>query len=244
MLSMLYETLASLGFPSPIHPPLTHIPIGLVTGALVFGLLAMIFSSERLTLIARACGILALIFAFITMLFGFMDWQFYYSGGWLHPIKMKLITAGVLAGLLILGIILGEKVRHQHWAVLVVYILSFCAVTGLGWFGDKLTYSARIDSVPEQFHPGVLLFVEDCYSCHPDGGNLIAPQLQLRWSGKMNNFNLFSQWVRRPNPPMPAFPPSRLSDQQAQILYDYLADFIWKPQKPGAEKAVQTPQHR
>jgi hypothetical protein len=187
-----------------------------VAGALVFGLIAQFFPSEKLTLVARACAILALIFAFVTMFFGFMDWQHYYSGGWLHPIKMKLILGGVLGGLPILAAMLGQKMKYQHSAVLVVYVLCFFAVTGLGWFGDKLTYSARIDAVPKQFHPGVLLFINNCYSCHPDGGNLIAPELQLRTSEKLKDFSSFTTWIRRPTPPMPSFSSSSLPDPQAQ----------------------------
>ncbi len=233
MLSTLYQFLTSLGYPGPIHPPLTHVPMGLVTGALIFGLVARFFHSEKLTWTARACVILALIFALFTMLFGFMDWQHYYSGGWLHPIKMKLIVAGILVGLLLLAAILGQGRRLPNAAVLVVYALCFFCVAGLGWFGDKLTYSARIDALPEQFHPGVILFINDCYGCHPDGGNLIAPDLQLRWSGKLKNFPRFIQWVRHPKPPMPAFGPSRLTERQAHVLYKYLFDFIWKPEDPS-----------
>jgi hypothetical protein len=211
-----------------------------VTGALIFGIIAQFLASEKMTLVARACAILALIFALITMLFGFMDWQHYYSGGWLHPIKMKLILAGVLIGLLILAAMLSQGVKLQHPAVLVIYVLSFLTVVGLGWFGDKLTYSARIDAIPKQFHPGALLFINNCYSCHPDGGNLIAPQLQLRSSEKLKGFSSFTDWVRHPKAPMPAFRSSRLSDQQMQILYQYLIDFVWTPQKPNAGSPEKT----
>lgn len=240
MLSALYQLLTSLGYPSPIHPPLTHMPIGLVTGALILGFVARFFHSEKLSYAARACVILALIFALITMLFGFMDWQHYYSGGWLHPIKMKLILAGVLLGLLILAAILGQGMRLPNSAVLVVYALCFFTVVGLGWFGDKLTFSARIDALPKKFHPGVILFINDCSSCHPGGGNLIAPDLQLRWSDKLKTFSVFTQWVRHPKPPMPSYGPSRLPDRQAKVLYKYLFDFIWKPEGGNMGETLRT----
>ncbi len=240
MLSALYQFLTSLGYPSPIHPPLTHMPMGLVTGALIFGLIARFYHFEKLAFAARACIILALIFALITMLFGFMDWRHYYSGGWLHPVKMKLILAGVLLGLLILAAILAQGMKPPDSALLVVYALCFFTVTGLGWFGDKLTFSARIDALPKQFQPGVILFINDCYSCHPDGGNLIAPDLQLRWSEKLKNLFVFIRWVRDPKPPMPSFGPSRLSEPRAKVLYKYLFDFIWKPEDPNADKTSRT----
>lgn len=226
MLNTIYRFLISLGYISPIHPPLTHIPIGLVTGALIFGIVAVVAKSPRIALIARGCAILALIFAFIVVFAGFMDWQHYYSGGWLHPITMKLIVAGVLIGLLFVAVVLGQRATHQTMSLLGVYVLCFLAVTTLGWYGDKLTYSARVDAVPPQARQGALLFVNNCWSCHPEGGNLIAPALQLRSSTKLQDLTIFVGWIRHPNPPMPPFPLERVSDQQARILYQYVNEYI------------------
>lgn len=115
-------------------------------------------------------------------------------------------------------------------------LLCFVTVAGIEWFGDKQIYSARIDAVPKQLHPGVLLFINNCHSCHPDGGSLIAPALQLRSSEKLKNFSLFTYWVRHPNPSMSAFRPFRLSDQQIQVLYQYLIDFVWESQTPNVDR--------
>jgi Mrp family chromosome partitioning ATPase len=33
---------------------------------------------------------------FPAMLFGYADWQHYFAGGWIYPIKVKLALSGVL----------------------------------------------------------------------------------------------------------------------------------------------------
>lgn len=228
MLNEIYRLFLSLGYVSPIHPPLTHIPIGLVTGALIFAIASRVLKSPGIASVARACSILALIFALMAMAAGVMDWQYYYSGGRLHPISMKLIIAGALLGLLCIAVVLGLRAGYQATtlSLLAVYALCFLAVTGLGWFGDKLTYSARIDGVPDEARPGALLFVNSCWGCHPDGGNLVAPLFQLRTSEKLVDRETFVGWIRSPGPPMPAFAQKRISNEQAGILYTFITEYV------------------
>jgi uncharacterized membrane protein len=40
LIDTVYLLLEKLGYPHPLHPPLTHMPLGLVTGALVLGFTA------------------------------------------------------------------------------------------------------------------------------------------------------------------------------------------------------------
>lgn len=227
MFDPLYRFLTDVGYTDPLHPSWTHIPIGLVIGAFVFGVVAFIFRSTKLTIAARYAAILALIFTFPTMLFGFMDWQHYMSGGWLFPIKMKLILAGILVGLLLLAAVIGAHSPNQHISVLVIYVLCLAAVTGLGWYGAHyLVYGQRVIGVSQEYRAGAEIFVNRCWDCHPAGGNVIAPQLQLRTSQKLNNFDSFLGWIRHPNPPMPPFTPSRMPDEQARELYSYIVNVL------------------
>jgi cytochrome c6 len=69
---------------------------------------------------------------------------------------------------------------------------------------------------------GELLFKQNCAACHANGGNIINPKLPLKGSPVLKTFASFLSQVRKPQQPMPAFPPSTISDAQAKGLYDYI----------------------
>jgi uncharacterized membrane protein len=106
MFNSVYEFLNSLGYPHPIHPTEVHMPIGLVVGGLIFSVTAILFRRERLAMTPRHCILLAFIWVFPTMLLGYMDWQHFYGGAWLYPIKVKLTVAPLLTLVLFLAILL------------------------------------------------------------------------------------------------------------------------------------------
>ncbi|MGW8188189.1 MAG: DUF2231 domain-containing protein, partial [Desulfobacterales bacterium] len=83
MFDPIYEILAKLGYSHPIHPTEVHMPIGLVVASLVFIYIAVIFRRHNLERTVRHCIVLAFIWIFPTMLFGYMDWQHFYAGAWL-----------------------------------------------------------------------------------------------------------------------------------------------------------------
>jgi mono/diheme cytochrome c family protein len=79
--------------------------------------------------------------------------------------------------------------------------------------------------------PGEVLLKENCAACHPNGGNVINPNKPLKGAQTLNTFETFLSWIRKPIQPMPPFPPSKISDQQAKELYDYLlkeTKGVWK----------------
>ena len=80
MIDSLYQLIAKTGFTDPLHAPLTHIPIGLVIGAFLFFLVAVIFNRKNLITTARHAAILAFIFVFPTILFGVLDWLHFFRG--------------------------------------------------------------------------------------------------------------------------------------------------------------------
>ncbi len=143
MINAFYEFLNRLGYHHPIHPTEVHMPIGLVVGAFVFAVVGFAFRRQKLVLTPRQCIILAFIWIFPTMALGIMDWQHFYEGAWILPIKVKLITAPILAALLGLSIYLGRKYGSTSIRVLPVYFLCLCAVTVLGYFGGQLTYRRK-----------------------------------------------------------------------------------------------------
>jgi len=169
MIELIYQTLAEFGHTHPLHPTLTHIPIGMVIGALIFMLVALIFHKSNLTQSARHCSVLALIAAMPTALLGLMDWQHFYGGSLLFPIKIKLVLAGILIIFLILTVIFG--LLGETFSKIVVFLNVLCLLTvmGLGYFGGELVYGAKAPAAGLEEGPaaeGAMLFQQNCSACH------------------------------------------------------------------------------
>jgi mono/diheme cytochrome c family protein len=223
-----YNALAAIGFTDPIHPAIVHMPIGLVVGALFFGFAALIWKRPLWGLSARHCLVLAWLFLFPTVLFGFMDWQYYYHGVWLFPIKVKIGLASFLFVVLSTGLIMIFKGQGESKAMLVIYVLAFCAVVGLGYFGGRIVFGGQSPAAPESFQAGEKIFHANCGACHPQGQNAIMPNLPIHGSDRLKNFQTFIAFIRQPRlpdgspGPMPAWPPAKISDQEAKALYGYV----------------------
>jgi mono/diheme cytochrome c family protein len=75
---------------------------------------------------------------------------------------------------------------------------------------------------------GASIFNANCSRCHPNGGNVIVPNLTLAGSSKLRSFKTFLGWIRNPLMPdgsegaMPAFSRKQIPDQQARTLYHYI----------------------
>jgi uncharacterized membrane protein len=237
MFNFVYEFLARIGYTHPIHPTEVHMPIGLLVGALVFAYVAAILKHRKLEQTARYCIILAFIWIFPTMLFGYMDWQHFYSGVWLFPIKVKLTLAAILTALLLIAIFIGHKKGADSKAGLTVYSLCFLVVVALGYYGGELTYGSKITATPVEYTTGEKIFTANCSACHPKGGNAIMPNLPLVGSSKLAGFDTFLAFVRNPklpdgkSGPMPPVLPSKLSDKQLNELYDYIINELAKGAK-------------
>jgi uncharacterized membrane protein len=140
MIDDLYVLLARIGFKEPLHSPITHMPIGLVVGALIFFLVAIIFKRKNLVLTARHASILAFIFAFPTILLGVMDWIHFYHASLFVPIMIKMTLAGIALTVLGAGIILGSEIKLHTMTMTVLYVIAFIAMIGLGYFGSGIVY--------------------------------------------------------------------------------------------------------
>jgi mono/diheme cytochrome c family protein len=228
MFDPIYEFLAKLGYSHPIHPTEVHMPIGLVVASLVFIYIAVIFRRHNLEQTVRHCIILAFIWIFPTMLFGYMDWQHFYAGAWLFPIKVKLATAAVLTVLLLLAVIVAHQRGPASKLAITMYTLCFLAVVVLGYFGGQLVYGIKGSSASTTYSAGRKIFATNCSACHPNGANVIMPNLPLKGSSKLARFETLLAFVRDPKlpdgkaGPMPAFPVSKISDKEANELYEYI----------------------
>lgn len=253
MIDSLYALLAKMGFTDPLHAPITHLPIGLVIGAFLLFLVAVIFKRKNLILTARHVSILAFIFVFPTILFGVFDWLHFYKGALITPIKFKMVLASALLVLLAAGIIVGSELKVRTAAMMVIYALAVVCVVGLGWFGGKLVYggwspasqaaAATAPAAAGTTAPaapstaiGQRLFASNCSACHPNGTNAIVAELPLRTSKKLASEAAFVAFIRSPTMPdgsggqMPPFAADQLSDKQAGALYSYIESMlpVWK----------------
>ncbi len=228
----IYHALYAIGFQDPIHPPLTHITIGAVTAALIFGVLARVRRQPSLARAARYCLVLAWVFILPTVLLGFMDWQYWYQGGWVPAILIKICLAGFLFLLLSLGMILIFTGREESKALLAIYCLAFFTVAGLGYFGGRLVFGGRAPAVETELEAGKRLFENNCMACHPNGGNAVLPEHIIIGSDNLKDLQTFIALIRDPRldngqkGPMPEFSPQKISEEQARQLYGYLSRVV------------------
>ena len=237
MLEFLYQTLTKIGYTHPIHPPVTHLTVGMVIGGFLFGVVAWKLRHHGLAKTAHHCIILALIALFPTVLSGLMDWQHYYAGGWLFAIKMKLALAVLLFILLVFALSAGYKAETVSKSSMILYTVCLVNVTAIGYFGGELVFGDRtarkeletvgVEVKAEQFN-------NSCGACHPNGGNSIKPHLPLKDAPQLVNFETFLSYIRSTKARdgsqtvMPSFSPEKLSDQQARQVYQYIVKVLEK----------------
>lgn len=228
MLNAFYDLLNRIGYPHPVHPSEVHMPIGLIIGAFIFAVVALIFRNQKSALTAQLCLILAFIWIFPTILFGVMDWQHFYAGAWIEPIKIKLITTSILVVLLAASLYLGRKYGPASAKVLPVYFLCVVAVFILGYFGGQLTFGGRTIEGPAEFRAGQQIYAVRCTACHLNGGNVLEPGKPLLHSPLIANQQALQFWLNHPAAPMPAFPDSTLPPAKVKELYAYIANVMKK----------------
>ncbi len=168
MTDFIYEMLSKIGYTHPLHPPITHIPIGLVIGAFLFGLAGRLFERPSLIHTARHCSILALIAIPPAIILGFMDWQHFYAGALLFPIVMKIALASML---LIFSLVAVIVFKENKASIKILAINGFCLiiVAGIGFFGGELVYGTKTltgEIKNELARKGAKLFAESCALCH------------------------------------------------------------------------------
>jgi mono/diheme cytochrome c family protein len=256
MIDAMYAMLAKVGFTDPLHAPITHMPIGLIAGSLVFFVVAVLFKRKQLVLSARHCSILALLFVFPTILFGVFDWIHFYHAVLMPAIKIKMVLAGCVLVILGAGIVLGSEVKVRTIWMTAIYALAFVAVIALGWFGAGIIYGRGV-AVAAETRPAVTaappgtmtaavpaastgdlaagqkVFATSCQGCHPGGGNVIVPLLPIKGSKQLKSIESFTAFIRAPKMPdgsagdMPPFPADQLSDANAKNLYAFVTT-NWK----------------
>jgi len=232
MFEFIYQALAKIGYTHPIHPAITHVPVGLTIGGFVFDIAARFLKRPVLTQTARHCLVLALISILPTMFLGYLDWQHFYGGAWLFPIKMKLLLAGMLLIFLSTIVILGLKPERNSKFIILIYTFCLVMVLGLGYFGGELVYGSKTTKSDIAEGPaveGARIFNERCSFCHyaDKTETKIGPGLQGLFNLKsmpssgvpVSNANIRKQ-LKTPFKNMPPF--SDLPEEDIEALIAYL----------------------
>ena len=139
MIDTLYATLEAVGFTHPLHPVVVHIPMGMVIGAVLFGLAGLVWKQESLEKTAHHCATLALIFIVPTLITGILDWQGKLGGEWETLIIVKIVLGLLLTGLLTGAVILRAKGGDEK-KIMLLYLLCMACAGGLGFSGGELVY--------------------------------------------------------------------------------------------------------
>ncbi len=230
--NFVYHFLESFGYKHPLHPVLVHLPIGMNLGALLLCLAAIIFRKPELKRSAYHALVLAGLFSLVALTMGLLDWQHYFNGSLLKPIKFKLLIAFPYTLLMWTGIFIGFRVGPEAKALLPIYFIGVICVLSLGFFGGELTFTGRTPSAANPRDEGQSLFEANCSSCHPSGGNRIVPDKPIRSSRQLASLATFTQHVRNPASTvdgqsiMPAFTTDTISDDEMAKLYDYIQHYL------------------
>ena len=140
MLENVYAVLQKIGYSHPLHPTLTHVPIGLIFAAFIFTLVGLLFKRQGLFTTVRHCVILALITAPLAAALGVMDWQHFYGGSWLFPIQAKVVLAALLGIVLIISLVTVFRIDRFSGRSIVIFGVCLLLTFGLGYFGGELVY--------------------------------------------------------------------------------------------------------
>lgn len=139
MVESLYSLLEKIGFTHPLHPMMTHIPMGMIIGMVVFSAAGLLWNKAALCRTAFHCAVLALISVVPVIVTGALDWLQFQGGEWNIYIIVKMVLGTVLTILLALTVV--QKNRGaSDGKMMVFYLLCLACAGGLGYSGGELVY--------------------------------------------------------------------------------------------------------
>lgn len=140
MTEVIFEFLNKIGFTHPLHPAFTHIPMGMVMGAVTFRLVSFLPKLRFLAKTGYHCIILGLLGVFPTVFTGYLDWQHTFGGEWEPLIIIKMVLACVLTIVLLTIAIIDDPEYPKLDKKTMFYILIIFVAIGLGYSGGELQY--------------------------------------------------------------------------------------------------------
>jgi uncharacterized membrane protein len=139
MTEIIFEFLNNIGFTHPLHPAFTHIPMGMVIGAVIFRLASFLPRLKGLARTGYHCVVLGLLGMFPTAYAGYLYWQHTYGGTWDGLIIIKMVLAVALAVILAAIAIMDDPENRRVDKQTLFYLLIFLLTIGLGFSGGELT---------------------------------------------------------------------------------------------------------
>ncbi|WP_457552172.1 DUF2231 domain-containing protein [Desulfobacula sp.] len=140
MTEIIFEFLNKIGFAHPLHPALTHIPMGMVMGAITFRAASFLPKLRYLAKTGYHCIILGLLGILPTAFAGYLDWQHTFGGEWEFLIILKMTLAIVLTILLVTIAFMDDSENPRFDKKTFFYVLAFLVAIGLGFSGGQLQY--------------------------------------------------------------------------------------------------------
>ncbi len=139
MTEVIFEFLTKIGFTHPIHPALTHIPMGMVMGAVTFRIVSLIPKFKFLARTGYHCIIFGLLGMFPTAFSGYLDWQHTFDGQWEFLIILKMVLAVFLTVILAIITFKDDCERPKIDKMTLLYLVTILLAIGLGFSGGELT---------------------------------------------------------------------------------------------------------
>lgn len=139
MTDLIYGTLESIGFAHPLHPGLTHIPMGMVIGCFLFSLFALITKKNIFIKTSLHCSVVGIIFIVPTIIAGVLDWQQFFGSTMNALIIAKFVLAAALTVLLAISIRANMQ-GASTGKLFLLYSLCLGCAAGLGFSGGELVY--------------------------------------------------------------------------------------------------------
>lgn len=139
MVESLYSFLATIGFSHPLHPMLTHVPMGMIIGMVTFSFLGLVWRKGTLDQTAYHCSVLALLAILPVIGAGMLDWIQFQEAEWNPFIIIKMVLGGVLTVLLAVSVAMKRK-NTPPSKMFFIYLLCLACAGGLGYSGGELVY--------------------------------------------------------------------------------------------------------
>jgi uncharacterized membrane protein len=239
MIENVYRAIANFGYTHPLHSAAIHLPIGLILGGTLFGVIAAVFRRTTFATTAKHCMVLAFLGLFPAIFLGYADWQHFYGGAFLFAIKIKMVLAGVLILFLLLLLWQSRKGEGITMHQLPLFVLCLMIVIGIGYFGGELVFgkkgaSGAVVSQPPGLEKkiarkGQELFSQRCAFCHAADSTdtVVGPGLKGLFS--LEQFPVsrlpatrqsLEQLLKKPFKDMPAF--EQLTKDEIAALFAYL----------------------
>ena len=229
-----YGVLLSIGYTHPLHPVLIHLPVGLIFAALIFKIVAVFPKTSNFDITAYRCLVTALVTSIPAIAIGIADWQHFYGGAWLMPIRVKLGLAVCLVVALGVGAVQGFGKKRPRKASWITHLVCFLLVSAIGFFGGEMVYGSKTGSsdgtVPRSSlaATGKEVFEQYCAGCHYTNkrASKIGPGLKglsrrrkMPASGRrVTDTNLRKQLLR-PYKKMPPFEHLKKAEVDAVVAY-------------------------